>query len=239
MKATTILAAALLLSACRNYQDTPLKQAAAAGDAARVRALLAAGTPADEPAHPGATPLIIASRRGHLEVMRLLLSAGAGVNNRDDVANEWTPLVHAIHKGQNPAARLLLEAGAQPDLPMGGGATALMFAAAYGNSEMVRELLAHGANPRAEAEGGKVTALSNALGGGALFDFTDGPSLGTCHTETVRVLVAAAPDLQIPPAFMNSLSRRFARSQTCREAYALVKGQPRDRHPRSTASATP
>jgi hypothetical protein len=102
-----------------------------------------------------------------------------------------------------------------------------MFAAAYGNAEMVRELLAHGANPHAEAEGGKVTALSNALGGGALFDLSDGPSLGTCHTETVRVLVAAAPDLRVPPAFMNSLAHRFTRSQTCREAYALVTVQTR------------
>jgi ankyrin repeat protein len=227
MRHTILLAAALLLCACRQYEDTPLKQAAAAGDAARVRALLAAGTPADEPSHVGVTALMIASRRGHVEVMQLLLAAGADVNNRDDVVNEWTPLVHAVHKRQTRAVRLLLEAGADPDLRMGGGATALMFAAAYGDTETVRELLAHGADPRAEAKGGTVTALSNALGGGAFFDFTDGPSLGTCHKETVAVLVAAAPDLAIPSRFANGWARRFARSRTCQEAYGLVKGRPR------------
>ncbi|HEX6738140.1 MAG TPA: ankyrin repeat domain-containing protein [Vicinamibacteria bacterium] len=224
MKPTRLLAAAaLLLSACRNFEDTPLKRAAAAGDVAQVQALLAAGTPADEPAHPRATALMIAARRGQVEVMRALIAAGADVDRRDRAVNGWTPLVHALHKGQNAAARLLLDCGAHPDVKLGGGATALMFAAAYGNAEMVRELLARGADPRAQAHGG-VTALSNALGAGGIFDFSDGPAVGTCHLETVQALVAAAPDLQVPQTFTNRLASRFARSEKCRQAYALVKG---------------
>jgi hypothetical protein len=228
MKPTIALAAVLLLSACRQYADTPLKQAARDGDADRVRALLAAGTPADEPDRPGVTALMIASRRGHLEVMRALLAAGAQVDRCDRALNGWTPLVHALHKRQNGAARLLLEAGAKPDAELGGGphrdgTTALMFASAYGNTEMVRELLARGADPRARSRGG-VSALSNALGGGGFFDFTDGPPLGTCHLETARALLAAAPDLELPPSFVNGMARRFARSPVCQQAYGLIGG---------------
>jgi uncharacterized protein len=211
----------LLLAGCRQAADTPLKQAAEAGDAPAVRDLLARGIPADEPGHPGLTALVLAARQGHLEVMSALLVDGAEVNGRDRVATGWPPLVHAIHKGQNGAVRLLLENGAAPDIRLDGGATPLMFAAACGNTEVVRELLERGADPRAETKGG-VSALSNALGGGAFFDFTDGPSIGTCHTETARALLARAPDLTLPRGGWSRLARAFARSDACREAIQRI-----------------
>jgi len=58
-----------------------------------------------------------------------------------------------------------------------GGATALIFAAAYGETAIVEDLLSHGADPRHQTVDG-VTALSNAAGGGPVFDITDGPRIG-------------------------------------------------------------
>lgn len=223
-KTATLTLTLLVLVACRRPADTPLKQAASAGNADAVRELLAGGIPPDEPGHPGLTALMLAARHGHLEAMEALITAGADLNGRDRRATAWPPLVHAIHKGQNGAARLLLEAGAAPDVRLDDGVTPLMFAAAYGHTELVDELLARGADPRAEAEGG-ITALSNALGGGGLFDLMDGPSVGTCHVETATALLARAPDLTIPATGWNRLARALARSPACREAHRRLGAQ--------------
>ena len=65
---------------------TPLFQAVADGDAARVRALLAAGADPNE-REPGdnATPLHFAAANGRLEIVRGLLDAGADVHGHGDL----------------------------------------------------------------------------------------------------------------------------------------------------------
>lgn len=57
-----------------------LSQAAAAGDVAKVKELLANGASANEMTNMGQTPLSFALRRGQLETMRELLKAGADPN---------------------------------------------------------------------------------------------------------------------------------------------------------------
>jgi len=199
-KSVTGILGLVLLTAiatgCGPVPETPLAQAAAKGDAEQVRALLAQGADPNESGKRGITPLMWAGRAGHVAVVEALLGAGALPDVRDRHVNGWTALVHAIHKNQNGVARVLLAAGADPNLRLDGGTTALMFAAAYGNTEIVRALLEKGADPYAEARGG-VTALWNAAGGGAVFDFTDGPSLGSCFPETAGALLERAPDLRL------------------------------------------
>lgn len=104
-----------------------------------------------------------------------------------------------------------------------GGSTPLMFASAYGNVAIVRDLLDHGADPRARRPDG-LDALANAVGSGALFDFTDGPPLATCHPAVVRELLARAPDLDLRPAAGPGvkLARWLGGSRGCPEAFALL-----------------
>jgi ankyrin repeat protein len=166
-------------------------------------------------------PLMRAARAGDLETMRALIKAGADVNQRGDGVNRWPPLVHAIHKRQEAAARLLLDAGAEPDALMDGGATPLMFAAAYGETAIVEELLARGADPHRQAADG-VTALTNAAGAGALFDITDGPPLGKCHADTVKALLRHSPDLKLPANPWSRIARFLGRSKECAETFAWI-----------------
>jgi hypothetical protein len=200
---------------------SPLRAAAASGDAAEVRRLLAAHADPNGAESPGWTPLGIAARGGHVEVVRTLLEAGADPDRRDDTGNHWTPLVHAIHKHRNAAVRALLDGGAKVDERMGCGATALIFAAAYGNAEVVRELLARGADPYLEAAGG-ATALSNAAGGGALFDITDGPRLGTCFPAVVRLLKERAPDQKLRRTGFNRVALWLGSRPGCADAVTLA-----------------
>jgi ankyrin repeat protein len=174
------LGSALLLTACRLEPSTPLTSAAFRGDAAQVKALLAT-TSADTAADVW-TPLIWAARAGRVEVMTLLLDAGADPNRRDS-RHGWTPLMHAQHVKQDGAAALLLARGA--DGTRGAGGTSPLEMAALDNDvEMLRALLA--AKPPRDQQ---VRAFDLAVSGGVLADL-DRPLLGGCHPEAVTVLLA-------------------------------------------------
>lgn len=134
-----------------------------------------------------------------------------------------TPLIRAARNGDLEVLRALLEAGADADRHDHDGVTALIMAAAYGNVDIVRMLLERGADPRARARGG-ITALSNAAGGGALFDITDGPALGTCNVETVRALVERDPALRLEGPVGGAMARWFRRGRSCEEVAALLGG---------------
>ncbi len=99
----------------------------------------------------GFTPLMFAARHGDIGSARLLLAAGADVN--DVAGNRASALVLAVHSGHSPLAQFLLEHGADPDAD-GAGYTALHAAALRGELEAVEALLAHGANPNVRLERG-------------------------------------------------------------------------------------
>lgn len=223
------LVSILLLLVVRRPQQpaTPLSLAAVQGDAAQMRKLIAQGADVNARDKDGLTSLMWAARKGDVEAARLLIEARADVNVRDCGSAGWTPLMHAIHKNQNDLARLLIERGADVNATAGdcherkqvqGGKTALAYAAANDNAEIVKALLAKGANPYGMH--GARSALSYAVAGtleiNQLFD-------GKCPTETVKALLESAPDLNVQRNVWDRKSIFIARLKGCTELLDILE----------------
>lgn len=88
------------------------------------------------------SPLMIASIRGHKEIVRKLIARDADVNKPG-----WTPLHYAATSGHLEIMRILLEEHAFIDAESPNKSTPLMMAAKYGSMEAVKLLLEAGADP--------------------------------------------------------------------------------------------
>ena len=95
-------------------------------------------------AHGGSTALLFVARNGDVATARVLLEAGADVN--DTAAAGTSALVVAAHSGHDALAAFLLEQGADPNAAEAGYAP-LHAAVLRGQGALVRTLLAHGADP--------------------------------------------------------------------------------------------
>ena len=93
------------------------------------------------------TPLIMAARGGHEEVIRVLLKAGAMVNKTAMLGPQYlpwlglSPLHFAASFGHSNVVKLLLESGADPNQ----GSSALQLAAKKGHHDVCKVLLLGGA----------------------------------------------------------------------------------------------
>lgn len=94
----------------------------------------------------GFTPLLFAARHNDVDSARLLLDAGAKVNEK--AADGNTALVLAAMSGHGQFASFLLDSGADPNAA-GAGYTALHAAVLRSDPALVKALLAKGANPNA------------------------------------------------------------------------------------------
>ena len=157
----------------RQQQQTPLMWAIAAGHTAAARLLLDRAADPRARSTRGDTALLFAARDGNVESARMLLAAGADIE--DAAADGFTPLLVATVRGRTAVATLLLERGANPN-HAAPGFTALHWASGVweteltgprgiaaqrdeewralggiteGKLELVRALLAHGADPNA------------------------------------------------------------------------------------------
>lgn len=125
------------------------------------------------------TPLMIATAIGDRRMVEVLLRSGADPNVQND--QDRTALMYAANlagrlgSDRSSIAASLLVAGAKPDVAstVDSGATALMFAAHNGYSEVVRILLAHGSSTEIMDQKGR-TALEIAESRG--------------HTDVVKIL---------------------------------------------------
>ncbi len=86
-------------------------------------------------ADPYTRPLHAAGHYGHTECVRVLLDAGADINEGDK--NGWTALMEAARGGRTAAARLLLDRGADRSLRNKDGTTALDLAKQQNKLEIV------------------------------------------------------------------------------------------------------
>ena len=130
--------------------STPLLEAAYRADASRVAQLLREGADPGEANDFGATPLFEAARRGDTGVLKLLLDAGA--DPRQANAEGETALMIVARTGNVEAAKLLVKAGAQVDARESwGGQTALIWAAAQDQPQMIRYLASKGADVNARS----------------------------------------------------------------------------------------
>lgn len=104
-----------------------------------------------------ATPLMIASRKGEMALMRFLLDKGAKINAVD--LDGYTALMWAANSAPPftlcPALHLLLEMGADPNLKSTTGLTALHLLNWKDRAEAVDLLIEAGANPSIQKHDGQ------------------------------------------------------------------------------------
>ena len=125
---------------------TMLMKAVTSNDAAKVRELINGGVDVDELDANEDSPLIMAAYKGHTEIVKLLLEAGADVAALDP-GMKATALHAAAYAGRTEAARLLVEH--KIDIDRQGpynGYTALHDAIWQNNVDTARVLIDAGAN---------------------------------------------------------------------------------------------
>lgn len=103
------IVAVALMCGCERERDRQLVDAAAAGDTKQVEALLAGGANIEARARDDWTPLTIAAREGHGDVVQLLLKRAATVNAKEGGGH--TALFWATKYNKTAVISLLKEAG--------------------------------------------------------------------------------------------------------------------------------
>lgn len=208
-----LLAAALAAPALALADQTSdFFRAVQMDDARTVRSLLGKVDPNRANPVGGEPPLVLAVREGAMQAFDALLRH-PGTNVDAPALNGNTALMMAAYKHNKPAAEALIAKGAAVNRP---GWTPLHYAAASGDDDIARLLLAHGARIDAQSPpaSGKFTPLMMAAREGhedtAVFLLGQGadPALkngeGLTAAEIARradhASIAAKLDAQVKPA---------------------------------------
>uniref|UniRef100_A0A8C5IUA1 K Homology domain-containing protein n=1 Tax=Junco hyemalis TaxID=40217 RepID=A0A8C5IUA1_JUNHY len=141
----------VLLKAGANIEDhnenghTPLMEAASAGHVEVARVLLEYGAGINTHSNEfKESALTLACYKGHLDMVRFLLEAGADQEHKTDEMH--TALMEACMDGHVEVARLLLDSGAQVNMPADSFESPLTLAACGGHVELAALLIERGAN---------------------------------------------------------------------------------------------
>uniref|UniRef100_A0A8C1VXB7 Ankyrin repeat and KH domain containing 1 n=1 Tax=Cyprinus carpio TaxID=7962 RepID=A0A8C1VXB7_CYPCA len=141
----------VLLKEGANIEDhnenghTPLMEAASAGHVEVSRVLLEYGAGINTHSNEfKESALTLACYKGHLDMVRFLLEAGADQEHKTDEMH--TALMEACMDGHVEVARLLLDSGAQVNMPADSFESPLTLAACGGHVELAALLIERGAN---------------------------------------------------------------------------------------------
>ena len=157
--------------------DAPLADAARDGDLEQVRALIGTGADVNAAHGDGMTALHWAAERGSVEMVEVLIYAGANAKAVTRIG-DYTPLHLAAKSGSADVLRALIAAGAVLDArTTTGGASPLHFAAASGSTEAVAALVDAGAEVDARERAWGQTPLMFAAAKG--------------HTKVVEALLSS------------------------------------------------
>jgi ankyrin len=199
---------------------TPLMFAAREGDLESAKVLVEAGADVNATAGDGKDALSIAIFNGNYSVASFLVDSHANVNQAD--AQRFTPLFWAVDRRNMetapnfpwmvtadplPLIKKLLDAGANPNALVNNTprarmregsprivfATALMRAAFSADLELVKLLLAHGADPHIQSRD-RETTLMAAAGTGFINGYNRGKSAAE-RLEVVKLLVELGEDV--------------------------------------------
>ncbi len=152
-----------------------LRHVSASGDFARVKQLIAQGAYKDAQNNSKETPLHLAAKYGHTEVVKYLIKVGA--NKEARTGNHTTPLLYAAHNGHAGVMKVLIDAGADIEAQVKGGKyTSFHRAANYNRIEAVKLLIRRKADIEAE---------NNVKGTPLHMAATEG------HIEVVKLLIDA------------------------------------------------
>ena len=201
----------------------PVSDAAKAGDAAEIEALLSSGADANEE-DPMASPLHWAAMNGHTDAVNVLAKNGAELNAQSSMLG--APLHAASRFNRVDTINALLAAGADPDVRDRDNFTPLMRAIVENRPAAAEALIAGGAN---------INAVGNAPGGTQI---GGGPTIAlqlsiSFGREDITEMLRAAGAGPIPPQVPANLAgigepdrgRELAYTY-CEECHTIAPGDP-------------
>ncbi|XP_065353147.1 ankyrin repeat domain-containing protein 17 isoform X5 [Cloeon dipterum] len=161
---------------------TPLMEAASAGHADIVQLLIDNGADVNAQSSTGNTPLMYACAGGHLEVVEILLKSHANVEDHNE--NGHTPLMEAASAGYVNVAKILLDNGAGINTHSNEFKESALTLACYkGHLEMVRFLLAAGADQEHKTDEMHTALMEASMDG---------------HVEVARLLLDSGAQVNMP-----------------------------------------
>ncbi len=105
----------------------------------------------------GMKPLHMAAWNGKVEIVRMLIDAGADVNAQDDEEDtKCTPLHYAAFNGHEEIVRMLIDAGANLNVQNGSDSTPLHDAAQNEQVKVIKILIDAGARKDIKDEWGQI-----------------------------------------------------------------------------------